>query len=405
MEHEISLTALGYGGDAIGRLADGRAVFVPFGLPGERVRVRLREEKPGFARGELIEVLQPSPERVSPRCRHFGTCGGCHYQHLPYPKQLAIKSDILREQLQRIGRIAEPPVQPAAGSPSAWNYRNHMQFHLDKDGRLGFQGASAGRFIPISECHLPEEPINALWPKLYFEPGSGVERVSLRLGADRELMLVLESDDLHPPALEIGAGISIVHSFEEDAVVLAGTERLGMRVLDRDFLVSAGSFFQVNTPLAGEMVAQVLRYLPAEIKIILDLYCGAGLFSAFLAPHCKRLIGVEASPSACRDFAINLDEFDHVELYEGPVQEVLPHLQAAPGFALVDPPRAGLDRRALDALVALAPPALVYVSCDPSTLARDARRLLDGGYRLAEVKPFDLFPQTYHIESISLFTR
>jgi 23S rRNA (uracil1939-C5)-methyltransferase len=218
-------------------------------------------------------------------------------------------------------------------------------------------------------------------------------------------MLVLESDDQQPPALEIEAGISIVHSFEEDAVVLAGTERLRMRVLDRDFLVSAGSFFQINTPLAGEMVTQVLRYLPAEIGIILDLYCGAGLFSAFLAPHCERLIGVEASASACRDFAINLDEFDHVELYEGPVEEVLPHLQAAPGFALVDPPRAGLDRRALDALVALAPPALVYVSCDPSTLARDARRLLDGGYRLVEARLFDLFPQTYHIESVSLFVR
>jgi 23S rRNA (uracil1939-C5)-methyltransferase len=405
MEYEIDLTTLAYGGDAIGRLADGRAVFVPFGLPGERVRIRLREEKRGFARAELLEVLQASPDRITPKCLHFGVCGGCHYQHLGYEKQLEAKSDILRDQLERIGKIAEPPVRPAVASPAAWYYRNHVQFHLTGDGKPGYVGAASPGVLRISECHLPEEPINSLWPRLDFEAGSPIERVALRLGADAEILLVLESDVPEPPEVQIEAGVSVVHAFEDHAIVLAGEDRLRMRVLDREFTVSAGSFFQVNTPMAGRMVEHVLNMLPRDSATLIDLYCGVGLFSAFLAPKCNRLIGVEASAAACEDFAANLDEFDHVELYEGAVEQVLPQLQAAPDFVVADPPRAGLERGALDALVALAPPRLVYVSCDPSTLARDAARLLAGGYRLLEVTPFDLFPQTYHIESISLFAR
>jgi 23S rRNA (uracil1939-C5)-methyltransferase len=135
----------------------------------------------------------------------------------------------------------------------------------------------------------------------------------------------------------------------------------------------------------------------------LDVYCGVGLFSAFLAPKCERLVGVEASPSACEDFGVNLDEFDHVELYEGAAEDVIPHLEAEQAIVLLDPPRSGVDKRALDAIRQLAPEVIAYVSCDPSTLARDAARLIAGGYRLVEVTPFDLFPQTYHIESIVIF--
>jgi 23S rRNA (uracil1939-C5)-methyltransferase len=401
--HELTLTTLTYGGEAMGRLPDNRAVFVPFGLPGERVRVRLTEEKRGFARAELVEVLEPSPERIAPRCLHFGVCGGCHYQHLPYEAQLKVKADILRDQLKRIGKLENPPVQPTVGSPSQWNYRNHVQFHLTGAGKLGFVPARGSEVIPISECHLPEAPLNDLWPQLEFEPGTEVERVSLRAGD--ELMLLLESDSPEPPELEVEAGISVVHLYEEHPVVMVGEGSLSMQVRGRDFQVSAGSFFQVNTAMAEKMVEHVLSKLPAALDTVLDLYCGAGLFSAFLAPRCKRLIGVESSESACEDFAVNLDEFDGVELYEGAAEDVIPHLEAEPALVLVDPPRAGLERQVLDSILKMNPPMLLYVSCDPSTLARDAARLVAGGYRLVEVTPFDLFPQTYHIESISLFQR
>ncbi len=412
--YELVLTGLVYGGDALGRLDDGRTVFVPFGLPGERVRIRLLEEKRGFARGELVEIVQAAPERIQPRCRHFGVCGGCHYQHMPYEMQLKAKAEILRDQLRRIGKLENPPVMPTVACPNLWNYRNQVQFHLTEDGKIGYVGAGsnipAPTVIPISECHLPEASINMLWPQLLFDQDTGLERISIRAGTDDELMLVLESDSPETPELEIEAGISAVHVFEDNSIVLAGEDHVTLRVSGLEFHVSAPSFFQVNLAMAEKMVEHVLTNLrtseiPLSQSTVLDVYCGVGLFSAFLASRCKRLIGVESSPSACEDFGINLDEFSNVELYEDLAENALPALDAKPDILLVDPPRAGVERRALDAILRLEPKIILYVSCDPSTLARDAARLVDGGYRLMDVTPFDLFPQTYHIESISRFEK
>jgi 23S rRNA (uracil1939-C5)-methyltransferase len=411
MEYEVSLTTLTYGGDAMGRLPDNRAVFVPFGLPGERVRVKLTEEKKNFARGEIVEILELSKDRIQPRCKHFGACGGCHYQNLPYEKQLAAKADILRDQLTRIGKIENPPVKPMVASPSPWNYRNHIQFSLDEMGKLGFVGTGLApvQIIPITECHLPESSINDFWQQLEFEPETDIERVSLRAGKEDDLMLVLESDSPDAPELEIEAGISIAHVYEEHAVVIAGNDHIVINVLGRDFKVSAVSFFQVNTAMAEKMVEHLLTCLPVSLSTtLLDVYCGAGLFSAFFASKCKSVIGVESSESSCEDFAVNLDEFENVELYEGFAEDVLPGLVGQVGnlpYVLVDPPRAGLDKAVMDGILKLSPQVIAYVSCDPSTLARDAARFINGGYKLKEVTPFDLFPQTYHIESISIFER
>jgi len=409
MEHEITLTTFTYGGDALGRLNDGRAVFVPFGLPGERVRVRLTEEKRNFARGELVEVLEASPQRIIARCIHFGVCGGCHYQNLPFDEQLLAKTEILRDQLIRIGRIENPPVQKMVACPNPLNYRNHVQFHLTKDGRLGYVGAgttSARGLIPITECHLPEASINSLWPQLEFEPRMNIERVSFRAGKDEDVILVLESDSPEPPELEIEAEISVAHVYGDNAVVIAGNDHIVIRVLDRDFRVSAASFFQVNTVMTEKMVHHLLSCLPVfPTTILLDVYCGVGLFSAFFATKCNTVIGIESSPSACEDFAVNLDEFENVELYEESAEDVIPHLEVKPDVVLVDPPRTGLGKRVIEGLLRLNPRLIAYASCDPSTLARDAARLINGGYRLKDVTPFDLFPQTYHIESVSLFER
>jgi 23S rRNA (uracil1939-C5)-methyltransferase len=404
--HEVTLTTLTYGGDAMGRLADNRAVFIPFGLPGERVSVRLTDEKKNFARGEIVEILEASPDRIDAKCKHFGECGGCHYQNLSYEKQLVAKTEVLIDQLKRIGKIENPPVKPMVASPNPWNYRNHVQFSLDREGKLGFQKSNSNRVIPITECHMPEAAINEFWPQLEFEPETNIERVSIRAGVDDDLLMVLESESPEPPELEIEAGISIAHVYEENTVVIAGNDHIVIRVLDRDFKVSAASFFQVNTAMAEKMVEHLLANLPvSQPTTLLDVYCGVGLFSAFFAPKCGRVIGIESSESACEDFAVNLDEFDNVELYEGFAEEILQHLEIQPDIILVDPPRAGLDKQVIDGIFNLSPQIIAYVSCDPSTLARDAARLINAGYKLKEVTPFDLFPQTYHIESISIFER
>jgi len=404
--HTVTLTTLTYGGEAMGRLEDGRAVFMPFGLPGERVSVRLTDEKKNFARGEIVEILETSPDRIEAKCKHFGECGGCHYQNLSYEKQLIAKTEILIDQLKRIGKIENPPVKPMVASPNLWNYRNHVQFSLDRDGKLGFQKSNSNLVIPITECHLPESAINDFWPQLEFEPETEIERISLRAGAEDDLLMVLESESPEPPELEIEAGISIAHVYEENTVVIAGNDHIVIRVLDRDFKVSAASFFQVNTAMAEKMVQHLLSCLPVSLSTtLLEVYCGVGIFSAFFAPKCGRVIGIESSESACEDFAVNLDEFDNVELYEGFAEEILQHLEIQSDIVLVDPPRAGLDKQVIDGIFNLNPQMIAYVSCDPSTLARDAARLINAGYTLKEVTPFDLFPQTYHIESISLFEK
>ena len=236
-----------------GRLPDGRAVFVPYALPGELVRMRLVEEKRGHARAELVEVLRPSPDRITPRCAHFGVCGGCHYQHLDYARQVEVKTAIFREQLERMGGIVNPPLRPLVPAPEPWNYRNTVQFHLTPAGQVGYQRAGSHAVIAIQECHLPQPALNELWPQLAFEPGSGIERVELRQGAEDDLLIALESAS-EPPELEVELPASVVYLGPNGALVMAGDDYLLIEVLGRPFRVSAGSFFQVNTAQAAAMV-------------------------------------------------------------------------------------------------------------------------------------------------------
>jgi 23S rRNA (uracil1939-C5)-methyltransferase len=393
----------------VGRLNDGRATFVGFGLPGERVLVELVEEKGHYARGRLVKVLEASPERIPARCKHFGICGGCQYQHMPYEAQLRAKAKILEEQLSRIGHVDQPAVQPAIGSPIQWNYRNQVQFHLTETGRLGYVMTrdtthESRRILEIEECHLPETPITILWPELAFDAQTDVKRVDIRLGNAGDVLVVLESDSGEIEELEIEAGVSVAHVRGSDSVVLSGSDHVMIGVRGRMFRVSPTSFFQVNIPVAEMMVEHVLSQLPSHLKTVLDVYSGVGLFSAFLAERSDEVIGIEASASACDDFAYNLDEFNNVRLYEDKAERVLPALNPDADAAIVDPPRAGLKHAALEGIAKIHPARLLYVSCNPSTLARDARLLSAKGYHLLQVTPFDLFPQTYHIESISVFS-
>ena len=402
---DLRLSALVYGGECLGRLPDERAVFVPFALPGEKVRLRLVEEKPRYARAELLEILEPSPKRITPRCLHFGVCGGCHYQHLSYQDQLDAKTAILVEQLERIGKFVNPPVEAPVPAPAPFYYRNHVQFQITTDGNLGYHLARSDQPFPIRECHLPEERLNSIWPLLDINADAAIKRIGLRLGAGDDAMLILESDEPGLPEFSVeDLTLSTVHLGPAGAQVLAGSDHFSIEVLGKRFRVSATSFFQVNTPMAEKLVTHLLEGLDLSNEAtVLELFSGVGLFSAFLAAKTSRLVCVESSASACEDFMYNLEEFSHVELYESTVEMALPSIQIAPEVLVMDPPREGVDRHALEALLNIRPRQIAYVSCDPATLARDGRRLREGGYHLVRVTPFDLFPQTYHIESISFW--
>lgn len=404
---DVRIESLAYGGDALGRLSDGRVVFVPYAIPGELVKLRVVEEKTHHATATLVEVLEPSPERVTPRCHHFSLCGGCHYQHLHYPAQVKAKADILREQLERIGGFRGITTVEMYASPEPWNYRNTIQFHITPEGKLGFQKARSNHPFPIRECHLPEVAINRIWPQIEVEPIPGLKRVSLRVGMDDEMMLILESSD--PQAMEFSIedlAVSIVQVGGYSSMILAGSDYIVMEVKGRQFKLSADSFFQVNRLQAVEMIKYLDCHLPISNNMtVVDAYCGVGLFSAFLAPQVKRLVGIELSSSACEDFITNLDEFDHVELYEAPVEEVLGSIKFHADIIILDPPRAGLGVKTVEGILAQGAAHLAYISCDPATLARDGRQLVAGGYSLSNIALFDMFPHTYHIESISLWDK
>jgi 23S rRNA (uracil1939-C5)-methyltransferase len=403
---DITLTGMAYGGDAFGRDANGRMIFVPFAIPGERIQTEIVETHKRWARARLVKVLKASPERVAPRCRHFTDCGGCHYQHMPYPIQLKSKAEIVHSQLERLGGFEDPPVETIIASQSPWNTRNHLKFSLTPDGRLGFNAPGSNRVVPIDECHLPEPNLASLWPRLDLETIQGLKRITLRTGIEGERMLILHGDDDPDVNVTTDLPASVVWLSPRGMTVLAGEGFLTIDVLDRAFKVSANSFFQVHTALAGEVVQHVLealRFQPGET--ILDLYAGVGLFSAFLAQKGVRVVAVEESPVACADFENNLAEFDHVELYEAPVEVALPAIHTHPSAVIVDPPRVGLSLEAIKQLINLSSPLLVYVSCDPATLARDGQRLVKAGYQLERCTPIDMFPQTYHIETLSIWRR
>ncbi len=426
---DLTLTTMSNGADAIGR-HEGKAIFVPFAIPNETVRVEIVEDKPTFARAKLIEVIAPSPDRVIPVCKHFGVCGGCHWQHINYEAQLKWKKQVVIDQLKRIGGIASPPVADTIPSPSSLHYRNHVQFSQTEDGKLGFvanvipspegvrnlldnprdpssRSALIGMtnfIVPIDECHIAHPDIMSLFNQLDIEK-LDIDRIGVRVTSD-EAMIVFESESGEPPDVEIDLDASVA-AVDKDGNVftMIGSDHLIETISGRDFEVSASSFFQVNTKQAETLVRVALEALDVQDgDTVLDLYCGVGLFTAFIAPKAARVIGVEAYAPAVRDAEVNLDEFNNVELYESPVEMAMDHLvKESVQRVILDPPRAGCDKRVLEALIKIAPQRIVYVSCDPATLARDAKRLINGGYKLESATPLDMFPQTHHIETLAIF--
>ena len=410
---DLQLTAMAHGGSALGR-HEGQVVFVPYAIPGERVRVEIVEAHARWARARMLEVLEPSPHRVEPPCPYFGPgkCGGCHFQHVAYEAQAEFKRQVVADQLARVGGLPDVNVVEIIAAAQPWGYRNHAQFSVAPNGRLGFLTADTHRVVPVEECPLLDPLLDDLWAALDME-WPQLHRLSLRCGsATGDLMAVFELDHYEDFDIQVDFAVSCVLLLADAGlarvVVLMGNPYLLEHVAGRDYRVSAGSFFQVNTAGAEALVALVRDYLaPTGEETLLDLYCGVGLYSLALADCVGRVVGVEANPSAAADFRYNAQGLNHVELIEGKAQSALPRIPVADQGALLvlDPPRSGAGKLVVGEIARLEPRRIAYVSCDPATLARDARYFSDAGYRLHQVQPLDLFPQTYHIESVALFLR
>jgi len=423
---ELDLDAIAHGGEAIGRY-DGKAIFVPYAIPGERVRAEIVEERERWARARLLEVLDPSPDRVEPPCPYFGhdKCGGCQWQHIAYERQAEFKQKIVTDQLRRLGRILAPRVADivvmaggeaearSAESPIpnpqylAYGYRNHAQFVLTPEGSLGYRRAGSHDVIAVDRCLLLDERLDDLHAALDLA-GAGVTGVSLRVGVNTgDVMILFETAGDEQPEIEINLPAACALLTPRGTEPLIGEPWLFEDVSGRRYRVSAESFFQVNTVGAAALVEIVAAYAdPQPADVLLDAYCGVGLFALALADSVGEVIGVESSPSACEDFAFNAGDRMNVSLHEGAVEEVLPALRSEglhADLVVLDPPRSGAGPEVIRELAALGPRRIVYVSCDPATLARDAVHLAQAGYRLVEAQPVDMFPQTYHVETVALW--
>jgi 23S rRNA (uracil1939-C5)-methyltransferase len=420
----LKVDSMTQGGEAMGRDETGRVIFVPYAIAGEEVLVEIVERKKSYARARLVEIRKPSPARIVPRCPHFGRapsvrplapeeegqwqrgCGGCQWQHIAYPSQLEWKTRIVREQFARIGKIPDAPVRETLGMTEPWDYRNHTQFHVNAEGQLCYRALESHDLVRIRECFILEPPIQGL----YRSVGAGPEfdAVVLRAGVRTgQKMVILEGKDQELPEVSVDEPVSIVYATPQGEMIpLIGRDAIHEELHGRVFRISPGSFFQVNTTMAEKLVDLVERYLaPQPADTLLDAFGGVGTFGLLLAPRVARVLEIEESPGAVEDAHANAVDLTNVEFHVGRVEDVLPRLNTPITLAVADPPRAGIDRQALDALIARGPRNFAYVSCDPATLARDARRLVDASYRLVEVQPVDLFPQTYHIESVSWFGR
>ena len=376
-EVELTFDRLGARGDAVADF-EGKPLYVSDVVPGERALVRIRKRYRSVAVGEVVRIVEPSPHRVEPPCPLFYGCSGCQLQHIDYPRQLELKRDLVQAALADAGLQAGDVAETLA-APDPWYYRNHGRFTVE-EGRLGFVRQRPRQFFPVDRCLIMRPEINALLERLQGRLVHATQ-CNIRVGTDPDQVMI-------QPRLTDVSMPSGQASFQE---TLHGHR----------FRVSAGSFFQVNTPQAERLLAAVVAEArPTHGGTVVDAYAGVGTFACALAAPGTRVIAIEESEAAMADARENLLDQPSVELLLGKAEKVLAELTGPVATVIIDPPRSGCRPAALRAIVALRPPRVVYVSCDLDSLMRDLRLLVGQGYAVSRVQPVDMFPQTRHVEVV-----
>lgn len=428
---QLKIEKLVYGGDGLARLpADdhgpGKSVFVPFVLDGETVEAEITEQKPGFSRARLERIVEPSTDRIQPGCPYFQRCGGCHYQHTDYTSQLKIKAEVLRETLRRTAKIDLPCELQVHPSPE-WNYRNRTRLKIQTtpEFAVGYYKFRSHDLLPVERCPISSPLINQAIAQLWT---AGKEKrvpeclreIELFANAsDTELLVELycQSGSQRREAREAAQQFMAILPAARGAAVFehsakqvpephflahVGGAELRYETKAATYRVSAGAFFQANRFLIDELVG--IATSGASGKLALDLYAGVGLFSVVLGRSFAQVIAVEASQTSLGDLRHNCAQ--EVKAVRATTEKYLAQSSGLhPDFVVADPPRGGLGENVVRSLARLDVPRVTYVSCDPSTLARDLRTFVGLGYQMVEAHLIDLFPQTFHIESVFRLTR
>jgi tRNA/tmRNA/rRNA uracil-C5-methylase (TrmA/RlmC/RlmD family) len=394
---ELDITTVAFGGDGIGRV-DNFVVFVPFVIEGERVEVEIVEVKRRYATADLVRVITPSPRRVEPRCPYYAKCAGCQYQHIAYEHQLELKRRQIRDVFERIGKIANPPIEAVVGSPREYHYRNKIVVH--GPGKPGFWSVRGRSIIGIEQCPIAGEEVNA---KLAEVAQQSLENVHLtiRSNSARQVWLYEERRraNVDPLDAEESAEPTVVETITEN-------------VLGKTLQVPLGSFFQVNREVI-ELALQHARKIFADTgcKILVDAYCGVGLFALMLADLAEHVYGIEEDAKAIKAANENAQRLGltSYDFYPGKTERLLFYTLRQCDLnktcLILDPPRSGCAPVVRKTLREQKPRKIIYVSCAPPMLARDIKQLVAHGYRLERVTPFDMFPQTAHCEAVAELTR
>ncbi len=441
-------------GNALARVDD-FVVFIPFGAPGDVVDIKVDKKKKNYAEAHIINLKSPSPVRVTPRCEHFTICGGCRWQHLPYEIQLKCKQKNVEDALTRIAKIELPEISPILGSESIWEYRNKMEYTFSNKMWLTFEELNSGREFPdrraagfhisgafdkvldIKKCHLQENVGNRL--RLFVkefgkekglsfydlrEQKGFLRTLIIRITSTGEIMAVMvvgeedaESINLLMTAIaenfpEITSLMYVVNTkvndtiSDQEIVLFKGRDWIEEKMEDLKFKIGPKSFYQTNSRQAYHLysVAREFADLNGD-ELVYDLYTGTGTIACFVANSCKKVIGIEYVKEAIDDAKVNAaaNGLDNTEFYAGDMKDVLTsdfiESHGRPDVMIIDPPRAGMHEDVVNVILSAAPERIVYVSCNPSTQARDLA-LLDGMYKVVAVQPVDMFPHTQHVENV-----
>lgn len=409
-----------HGGEGVARI-EGKAVFVADTLPGERVVVEVVDDRKRWARARLLEVIEPSGDRVEPPCPHAPRpgrpgCGGCDLQHARPEAQRALKARVVREQLERLGGLADPPVAPCRAVGPDLGYRTHARFHAAEDGRLGFHVAGTHDVVPVAACPKLTPAAQALRDEVGDDTGAAEVGVRAReRTGTRAVVLTPGEGGLELPGGDDGSagdGPDLLLAQPDGRVVaIRGDGVLAEEVAGHRFTFGATSFFQVSPEGAEALVAEVLRACgDVDGALVWDLYAGVGLLSVPLASAGAEVVAVEGHAASATHARANAEAAGvDVEVLAEPVTRMVRRARGSggdpPDVVVLDPPRAGAGSEVTEGLVALAPATVVYVACDPAALARDAAALTAAGYRLVEAVPLDLFPMTHHVEVVATFSR